>query len=173
MKEEKYMSKVSIIQKNNFLEDNFCDFFVDYISNSKNKTTHRDTNIIYCDRTAVLDEIIEFKVLLAKLTFFVKKYSVGTCINYSQIVEWPENSLQPSHLDFNYHTYTSILYLNDDYEGGETLVGTKVIRPKKGKIVLFKGNKIKHQVLKIKSGKRYTNPTWYITPTRKGKINVN
>ena len=163
------MSNVSIIEENNFLEDYLCDFFIDYINKSKNKIKHRDNNLIFCDKTAALDDILEFKVLLGKLTFFVKKHFIETCINYSQIVEWPEKSFQKLHFDFDHHTHTSILYLNDNYEGGETLVGTKVIHPKKGKIVLFEGNKIEHQVLKIKSGKRYTNPTWYITPTRKRK----
>ena len=65
-------------------------------------------------------------------------------------------------MDFDYHSHTSILYLNDDYKGGETVVGDKVIKPKKGKIILFEGNKIKHQVLQIRSGIRYTNPTWYM-----------
>ena len=112
----------------------------------------------------MLDHIVEFKVLLSKLTFLIKKYFIDTCINYSQIVEWPKNEFQHPHLDFNDHSHTSVLYLNDDYEGGETVVGDKIIIPKKGKIILFEGNKIKHQVLKIKSGTRYTNSTWYITP---------
>ena len=153
----------------NFLDDDLCDFFIAYIKNSKNKIKHRNTSVIECDKIAVQDNGVEFKILLSKLTFFVKKYFIDACINYSQITEWPTNEFQNSHIDFDHHSHTSVLYLNDDYEGGDTVVGDKVIVPKKGKIILFEGNKIEHKVLKIKSGTRYTNSTWYITPQRRVK----
>ena len=50
------------------------------------------------------------------------------------------------------------------------MVGNKFIKPEKGKIVLFDGNKIDHRVLPISSGTRYTNATWYITKTEQEVI---
>ena len=46
-------------------------------------------------------------------------------------------------------------------------MGDTVIKPKKGKIILFDGSKTKHEVLPITFGTRYTNATWYVTKTEK------
>ena len=73
------MSNISLIEQDNFIDNDFCDFFIGYIQNSKNKIRHRNTSLIKCDTIAVLDNIIEFKILLSKLTFFVKKYFIDTC----------------------------------------------------------------------------------------------
>jgi predicted 2-oxoglutarate/Fe(II)-dependent dioxygenase YbiX len=43
------------------------------------------------------------------------------------------------------------------------VVGNTVVKPKTGKLILFEGNEVKHEVLKVKSGTRYTNATWYLT----------
>ena len=57
--------------------------------------------------------------------------------------------------------YNSLLYLNDNFEGGETIVNKVKIKPKKGLMILFSGNNIKHGVNTIKKGERYTIPCWY------------
>ena len=165
-----------LIEIENFLEDNLCDYFVEHhkenfqiLNIEKNpeiSSQHRNTNIILCEGQAFRRNI-HFKVLLSKLNYLIKSHSKDSLINYSQIVEWPEKSSQDEHIDFDYHPFTSILYLNDNYTGGETMVGNKKICPKKGKLILFDGNNIKHQVLEITSGIRYTNATWYITPKKR------
>ena len=54
-------------------------------------------------------------------------------------------------------------YLNDNYEGGETHVNKKVIKPKKGKLIFFAGNKMEHGVYDVRQGERYTIPSWWNT----------
>jgi hypothetical protein len=164
-----------IVEKNNFINNEFCNYFIKYHKdnfernyNNKDKWTlkHEGTHIMNCEAEALKGDAI-FKILLAELNFLVRTYFKDTVINFSQIVKWPTKEKQEEHLDFDHHTHTSILYLNDDYKGGETVVGNKVIKPEKGKIILFEGCKLKHQVLEIKSGVRYTNPTWYMTQNKK------
>jgi hypothetical protein len=165
---------LKIITIDNFIEDSFCNYLIEYHKKnfdhlySKNNPNvafkHRDTKVICCEEQAYVLDNIYFKVLYAKLNYLIKSHFQNSIVNYSQIVEWPERSKQDEHIDFDYHTYTSILYLNDDYKGGQTIVGNKKITPKKGKIILFDGNNIKHRVLEVSSGIRYTNATWYITP---------
>ena len=159
-----------LIEKDNFINDEFCDYLINYHKANFNKKyrnkdkwamKHRNTQILTCEAEAIEGNSY-FKILLSSLNFLVQTHFKNTFINYSQIVRWPNKQKQNEHLDFDYHSHTSILYLNDDYKGGETVVGDKVIKPKKGKIFLFEGNKIKHQVLQIRSGIRYTNPTWYM-----------
>jgi prolyl 4-hydroxylase len=72
--------------------------------------------------------------------------------------------------DGNDRLYTFIIYLNDDYTGGETIfpIINKVIKPEKGKAVLFQnidhnGKIIKealHRGSEIKSGTKYLCNKW-------------
>ena len=92
-------------------------------------------------------------------------------INYFEIVKWLQNESQDKHKDFSFHPYTSILYLNDNFKGGETVVDDKVIKPEKCKLISFEGNKIIHGVNTITKGERYTVPCWY--KNKKVKITWN
>ncbi|HHK73917.1 MAG TPA: 2OG-Fe(II) oxygenase, partial [Rhizobiales bacterium] len=91
-----------------------------------------------------------------------------------QIVKWPAGFEMPAHAD-NAHPdgsahatpfrdYTSLVYLNDDFEGGEFYFDNQKVqlRPKKGLLVCFTGGmKHFHGVGKVLSGERFTMPAWY------------
>lgn len=60
--------------------------------------------------------------------------------------------------------YTGIVYLNDDFTGGELVFPDRnvVIIPKPGLFVAFPSNhKFVHSVPNILSGKRYSLPLWF------------
>lgn len=158
-----------LVEKENFISDDLCDFFIEYHNINPHDLEHRNTTIISCEMQSYNGNWA-FKFLLKKLNFFVESEAKNTFVNYSQIVKWPAGESQGRHKDFDHHTYTSILYLNDQYEGGHTVVGDKIIKPTKGKIVLFDGNNTEHRVLPITSGTRYTNATWYVTKTEQEVI---
>ena len=91
-----------------------------------------------------------------------------------QLVRWTEGSFMPAHADdaksdyypdgLPHRHYSSIIYLNDDFAGGE-LYFTKldmVLKPKKGMLVAFTGGfHHEHGVLKVTRGERYTMPAFY------------
>ena len=61
---------------------------------------------------------------------------------------------------------TSVLYLNDDFDGGQTYVYESNkkrvdIQPKPGRLVAYNGHKLEHGVAKVTNGLRYTLPIWY------------
>jgi Rps23 Pro-64 3,4-dihydroxylase Tpa1-like proline 4-hydroxylase len=63
-----------------------------------------------------------------------------------------------------HHNMSAIIYLNDNYEGGEIHFSDfdLTIKPKFNTLVLFPGNKYySHKVLKITGGERYTMPIWF------------
>lgn len=73
----------------------------------------------------------------------------------------------PAHFDDkagNWGMFTTVLYLNDNYCGGETYIHheneTVKITPKKGSMVAYNGHKYEHGVAAI-SGMRYSLPVWY------------
>jgi len=85
-------------------------------------------------------------------------------IDWFQIVKWPPSNGQELHFDLasSRTTLSSIVYLNNDFEGGETYFedGT-IFKPKPGRALYFDGNYHKHGVKAINKGTRYTVATWY------------
>tara|TARA_R110001599_G_scaffold53149_1_gene148558 strand:+ start:230 stop:715 length:486 start_codon:yes stop_codon:yes gene_type:complete len=147
----------------NFLSDeesnNYIDFHKNVFNNNKPSCSlHRKTKVLDC--TEFHHEPL-IKLMYSKLLNLCNKIDKKLTINYFQIVEWPMNESQGEHVDFSYHPYTSIVYLNDDFEGGETVVDKKIYKPVKNSLISFEGNKLKHEVTKITKGIRYTIPCWY------------
>jgi hypothetical protein len=52
-----------------------------------------------------------------------------------------------------YPKYTAIIYLTSDFEGGEFCFVDKIIKPKRGDIIIFDSREV-HKVNKLKSGIR-------------------
>jgi hypothetical protein len=66
--------------------------------------------------------------------------------------------------------YTGLVYLNDDFTGGELVFPGRdlVITPKPGLLVGFPSNhKFVHAVPKVLSGKRYSLPVWFTVNSTK------
>lgn len=91
-----------------------------------------------------------------------------------QLVHWPEGKFMPPHADncepdgkpndVPWRDYGAVIYVNDDYEGGE-LYFTKldmVLRPKAGMLAAFPATlSHEHAVLKVAKGERVTLPAFY------------
>lgn len=150
-----------ILIEENFLSNQDCNNIKDIaIANFKKSNSFRDIN--------VLEIQLADPVLSKKLGFIYSSY-LGTknIVAFPELLQftyWSPNSLQDLHFDNTRETtvLTSITYLNDDYEGGETYFENGiVIKPKKGKTVFFDGKRHKHGVNKIIQGNRYVCAFWY------------
>jgi hypothetical protein len=79
------------------------------------------------------------------------------------VKKWQTGSMMGPHKDENYSegnlAFSIVIYLNDNYEGGEINFPEKAvtIKPAPGSAVIFPSNMM-HQVLEIKSGDRYMSP---------------
>jgi hypothetical protein len=65
---------------------------------------------------------------------------------------------------FDYRDFASIIYLNDDYDGGEIYFPAldRVMKPRAGMLVAFTGGwRHEHAVLKVRHGTRFTMPAFY------------
>jgi Rps23 Pro-64 3,4-dihydroxylase Tpa1-like proline 4-hydroxylase len=87
------------------------------------------------------------------------------------IARWDTGSKLTLHVDdLGYVTdnhLPTLVYLNDDYEGGELSFATHdvTIKPKIGDLVMFPGNMhYAHEVKEVLSGTRYTLPIWFTIP---------
>jgi len=65
----------------------------------------------------------------------------------------------------DFGSFTTVLYLNDNYEGGNTYIEAaeyNSVQPKQGRMVGFNGHKLRHGVSYIQNDYRYTMSIWYV-----------
>ena len=101
------------------------------------------------------------KKLWSDINYHGRKFDERAYVNHITIVKWPAGEKQKTHKDLPIYSSTSIIYLNDNFDGGETRVGDVIVKPKTGKIITFTGNEHEHEVFEVKNGSRYTIAVWY------------
>ena len=111
-----------------------------------------------------LNFIKDLDVKLINNIHYVSAIINNSVIDWAQIVYWPKGSIQKLHIDnaSKETKLSSICYLNDDYEGGQTYFedGT-MFSPKIGRIVFFDGKYYLHGVREVLSKDRYVLAIWY------------
>ena len=150
MKEtEKRMFNI-ICSIDNFLEERECNGLIElFEKNKSNNKQYRNTYIFPMVYEPVLQKLCD--------TFTMYDFKK---IDNMEIVLWPTGSeMKPHYDEGDYLSF--IVYLNDDYEGGETVINGITIKPKKGLIVIFSNGFYLHQVNKITNNSRYTLIAWY------------
>ena len=144
-----------------FLTEDECDFLIDYYKKYPDKQTYDATLFLLMKDTSLFDlrkSWIRYR--------YLKRIKKEFCLklNYDQIVFWPPSSFKDMHkdglIDKN-NDWTSVCYLNDNYEGGETMIESDLIKPKKGRLVIFPGKKMFHGVSLVKRIPRYTYIAWW------------
>ena len=157
-----------IFIKDNFLTDNECNELIElYNKTEKNNNsdgvwTGRGRWPVYTDKQ-IEKLVIKRKELVEK--YFNKKFEIDNL----HIMIWDVGHKMTPHSDygskneFPHREYASIIYLNDDYEGGDLVIPKIkfVNKPKKGQLITFAGGKLIHGVTKITKGKRYTSICWF------------
>lgn len=156
---------------NKFLLDKICDWFIDLYKRSDNKKhVFNDKKVL-----RLYDLIAEEDDIKRTITFMsshmAKDFPTKRLyIKNIEVVEWNEGQSMDWHRDYPYYEGTSIIFLNDDYEGGELITAsdpsdamkhTRIIHsPEKGSNVSFL-NTLYHKVNPVIKGKRYTLAVWY------------
>lgn len=162
----------------NFLSKKECNLLIKFYTDNDNKNIKKYRNTSILDLAYLGDNKFE-----RKLFNFVEPYNSiindvvnrVTClciqnknkndtINFysAQIVKWPSFSYQKIHKDRPNTKFSAILYLNDKYLGGNTIVEGKKIKKKTGRLLIIKNSDtVLHKVQKILFGTRYTFPIWY------------
>ena len=141
----------NIISKvNNFLTIQECDSLINYFKkNIKHTDKYRDTIILKHKNEKILERLNNM------ITFFNFKN-----VDNMEIVSWPEGSRMKPHYDEG-DFLSFLVYLNDDYLGGETIINNIKFKPNQGAIVIFSNGLYLHEVNKIEKGNRYTLIAWY------------
>ena len=144
-----------------FLSEDECDFLIDYYKKYPDKETYMGTLLLWMKDTSLFD-LRKSWIRNRYLSRIKKEFPLK--LNDDQIVFWPPNSSKDMHKDGSIHKnndWTSVCYLNDNYEGGYTLIEDDEFKPKKGRLVVFPSKKMSHGVSLVKRIPRYTYIAWW------------
>ena len=147
-----------VLIKDNFVSKKFCEDAINFFKkNEKEIEKFRDVFVLNLKKENLGTEFIND-------IHKISKTINDSIIDWAQIVYWPKNSFQDLHFDMGSEktTLSSICYLNNDYEGGQTYFedGT-IFSPLTGRMLFFDGKHYLHGVKKIISGNRYVLAIWY------------
>lgn len=121
----------------------------------------------------IIDLIRPIKYTVAELAsncFGIKLYP-----HFSDLVLWRTGRKMQTHQDdggFEHgflfpRKVSGVIYLNDNFTGGETVIKTEhatpyISKPKQGSVVIFlSDSRCEHSVNEVLSGDRYTLPLWF------------
>jgi hypothetical protein len=124
----------------------------------------------------VAPESIFVKELLSR--YSVKATAAHTVEGF--LTKWDVGSSAGLHVDnhdgYEFLEYSTVVYLNDDFEGGEIYFPRLkfTYKPNKGDAVIFPCNSIDyvHGVTEVTSGTRYTLAMWHTTDITKISNNI-
>lgn len=101
-------------------------------------------------------------------SYGIEKEKIKAKEKHLNVVKWTEGTYLNLHVDdLGYVTDNHLpvlIYLNDEYEGGEIKFETHGLsfKPNVGDFIVFPGNlHYPHEVTKVLSGIRYTLPIWF------------
>ena len=163
--------KMMIQAYDKFLTTDECNSLIDFYKNNKDQSFMFGHEGL-CPRwplpilgeNSITKDTEEFKFLQNKLNE-KGMYVNNSVIDYGQIVRWPIGSKQNPHYDiaWDYTTLASIIYLNDNFIGGETYFTDGIIfSPRQGRLILFDGQYFEHGVHDVHTHARYVVAAWYI-----------
>jgi len=143
----------------NFLTDEECNYLINFYKNNEHYAkTFRDVFPLSLDQQDDRLNFLKNKLNNQALSINNSK------IDWYEIVKWPKGSYQDLHLDTasSKTSLSSITYLNDNYEGGNTYYENDLIfKPLKKRSIFFDGNYYKHGVKKVISNTRFVIAGWY------------
>ena len=150
-----------------YLEDNFItrgqsmSIIDHYKSNLNSVYNHNLTYPLPINLDKCSNSLIQ--TITNKITDKCKMFDNNVEIQNLEIVKWPFNSRLNYHIDEDLDdVFASILYLNDNFWGGQTAFDTFQINPKIGRLLIFSNRHYKHSVRRVKFNSRYTLSAWYV-----------
>ena len=144
-------------------------------ANNKGKLISSDERVLM-DECWVNKNTVYYKDIKSCFEYVCRRYSEEfplfsvQHITDFRINRYSENGFMSSHVDNIHHSHgqqygypqvTVLLYLNDDYEGGEFYVAGKMFEPIRGSAIIFPSNfMFPHEAKTVTKGMRWSIVTW-------------
>lgn len=169
-----------MIYLKNLIRKSHCDEIFTFLKENTSKTYEaantrpwfENNNIFY---TQVRDPYIKdlLRNYIFKLSIEISlHYKKKIYPHYTDLVLWNKGKSMEAHVDTGKGSdeetrkilkprhYSSVIYLNDDFKGGQTFVKQKKVKPQKGAALIFESN-VPHGVAEVKEGVRGTIASWF------------
>jgi hypothetical protein len=167
----------------NFITNDECDILIKWLSenvkqkgkiNSSEIFSYRQVDHSLVDNLQVWSIMEKYRWKVSQYAFKHFDYEM-LYPEYSDLVVWYEGDSMNLHADnfdcsgnkpflddLYFRKISCLIYLNDNFEGGQTFFENgEFINPKKGMLAIFPSDcEHKHGVSKITNGIRYTMPMW-------------
>ena len=151
---------MKVVMHDKFLNENQCKDLINFYNSQPNKFKFNTTFPLII--TKIGPQFLKDKINQAGMDIN------NSVIDWFELVKWPSpNEGKALHTDKGSAStiLSSIIYLNDNYEGGHTYFkdGT-TFAPLTGRAIFFDGQYYCHGVSSISKGPRYTVATWFTHP---------
>ncbi len=161
----------SIIE--NFVDEKDAENLINYFNDNQHlcydaEEEHKHRNL---HSSAIKD--IKIKNLLSyyaykNIIFIDHIYKTKTKLwGEMRLCRWRPGESMGIHIDRNIKTrnnnvdFSSLVYLNDNYEGGELVFKDKELKMPKLSCIVFESHLHPHAVKQVLKNNRYTIPSWY------------
>jgi len=156
--------------KDNFIDVNTCSYLIELHKNAELET--KRFHPVDAGELEILpflpktDETVD-KVVNQKIDYVKNSIGKDLEIYNVEIVKWKPDMFMAPHFDITKtkikYKVATVLYLNDEYFGGNTYIKDDVqIKPITGRCIFFDGLGYEHGVSKVFDKDRYTLISWFV-----------
>lgn len=161
--------------KDNFLSKDECNHLINYFKNSSEKHLYEVNNtvVVRLCRPTTEDQWMDNLLQYIRTKCSAISDEEVVCDNI-ELVQWKPGTFMRPHKDKE-DICSAIIYLNDDFSGGETVVRLNdskgqliTVEPKQGKMLAFSNgtdNGYYHWVNTVKESCRYSLGFWFVPPS--------
>ena len=146
----------------NFISKNECDYFISLAAKP-----NTDIRQKYCEDNPLWEHrvinITNHHIVNRVSDHFKKALGLDLKIEEAQIQNWivGSESLPHTHERWPQVKYNSLLYLNNNFEGGEFYTPQLTIKPEPGLLTLFDGSQTEHGLNQVLNNDRFTLIFWW------------
>ena len=146
----------------NFISNQECENFISLANNPDNDMDlkYGESNPLWSER---LVDITNHHIVNRVSQHFKKVLGLELEIDEASIQNWIVGSESELHTHETWPQvrYNSLIYLNNNFEGGEFYTPNIKIQPEPGLLTLFDGTQTKHGLSKVKNNDRFTLIFWW------------
>ena len=146
----------------NFITKSECDYFISLAAkpNIETRLKYGEDNPLWPER---LIDITNHQIVNRLSNRLKEVFNIDLQIEEAQIQNWIEGSeSRPhTHIEWPQVKYNSLIYLNNNFEGGEFYTPNIKVRPEPGLLTFFDGSITEHGLSKVKNNDRFTLIFWW------------
>jgi hypothetical protein len=156
----------SVLLFENFMSKERCERFIQRYKENKPNMNHHDRNWVYIPDYDIVKEVKQF--LENMLPIKIEGWNAGIGVWLKDKAVYPihvhDKNVRPN------NDFTTLIYLNDDFDDGEFYTERLTYKPKTGSLVFFNGMEMMHGVKGVRRNDRYYLIFWWENTTYNQKV---